>query len=62
MTDLKMTDVTGKHPEVPVCPKHTDCALIFETRPRDGGKEASGFMRCPVCNHVYVYEKPLSLR
>lgn len=59
---MKLTDITGKHPEVPVCPDHANCALIHEYRPRAGGKTAMGFWRCPIDNHVYAEEVPLTLK
>lgn len=54
---MKMIDITGKDPLVPVCPNHKNVALIPENRSKVGG-ELFGFWRCPIDNKVYREDTP----
>lgn len=54
---MKLVDVTGKDPMVPVCPVHKNVALKPEKRSKVGG-EIFGYWRCPVDDRVYIEDTP----
>ncbi len=55
---MMFEDVTGLIPEAPVCPNHTDIALILEDRPVSHGQAA--LWRCPEDNRLYQECDPMS--
>lgn len=52
---MKLKDITGDEPVVPLCPNCKDVPLFSDTR-WINLKENPNFLYCRKCLHVYRYE------
>ena len=58
--NFRLTDVTGKYDNCPVCPVHKTVALIPEKHPGMSFDTTVWFYRCPVNQRCYYYLNPLN--